>query len=51
MDDKEEFIQVRRNIKEIVKAKVRNNLRKNKPFRKKLGGRRMIKIKKAIKNR
>ncbi|CAG9863184.1 unnamed protein product [Phyllotreta striolata] len=47
-----EFKKLRRDLKEIVKAKVRNNLRKNKPFKKKLGGNRkkkVLRLKKAMK--
>ncbi|KAI4466963.1 nucleolar protein 8 [Holotrichia oblita] len=51
LDDRTEFKEVRRNIKEIVRAKVRNNQRKNKLFKKKLGGRRIARMKKALKNR
>lgn len=51
LDDKTEFKHIRRNIKEIVRAKIRNNQRKNKHIKKKLGGRKMVKFKKAIKNR
>jgi len=47
-----EFQKVRRDLKGIVKAKLRNNERKNKMFKKKLGGskrRKHIRIKKALK--
>nr|XP_023016881.1 nucleolar protein 8 [Leptinotarsa decemlineata] len=50
--EKTEFTKLRRNLKEIVKAKVKNNQRKNKLFKKKLGGSRkkkVIKLKKAMK--
>lgn len=48
--EESDFMQVRRNLKEIVRAKVRQNQRKNKPFKRKLGGRKkMIKIRKAMK--
>ncbi|KAJ8910786.1 hypothetical protein NQ315_015127, partial [Exocentrus adspersus] len=49
--DDSEFIKLRRNVKEIVRAKVRNNQRKNRPFKKKLGGnkkRKMLRIKKSL---
>lgn len=50
VEDSSEFSKVRRSLKEIVKAKVRNNQRKNKMFKKKLGGRKTrIKMKKAFK--
>ncbi|CAH1109780.1 unnamed protein product [Psylliodes chrysocephalus] len=52
LDEKTEFTKLRRDLKEIVKAKVRNNLRKNKPFKKKLGGNRkkkVLRMKKAMK--
>ncbi|XP_044266050.1 probable RNA-binding protein CG14230 [Tribolium madens] len=51
-EKKSEFSQQRRDIKDIVKAKVRNNQRKNNPFKKKIGGskrKKMIRIKKAMK--
>ncbi|EFA06490.1 probable RNA-binding protein CG14230 [Tribolium castaneum] len=51
-ENKSEFSQQRRDIKLIVRAKVRNNLRKNNQFKKKLGGnkrKKMIRIKKAMK--
>lgn len=51
-EEKTEFAKVRRDLKEIVKAKVRNNQSKKKPFKRKLGGskkRKMIRIKKALK--
>ncbi|KAL1501096.1 hypothetical protein ABEB36_006484 [Hypothenemus hampei] len=47
-----EFLAVRREVKGIVKAKVRNTVRKNKMFKKKLGGskrRKHVRIKKALK--
>lgn len=50
-EEKPEFMKLRRDLKEIVRAKVRNNQRKNRPFKKKLGGNRkkkMIRIKKAL---
>nr|XP_022911769.1 probable RNA-binding protein CG14230 [Onthophagus taurus] len=46
-----DFSTVRRNIKEIVKAKVKHNQKKNKMFKKKLGGKKLIKMKKALKRR
>ncbi|CAG9835348.1 unnamed protein product [Diabrotica balteata] len=52
LDENSEFTKLRRDLKGIVKAKVRNNLRKNKPFKKKLGGSRKkknIRMKKAMK--
>lgn len=50
LEELSEFAKLRRDLKHIVKTKVKNNQRKNKPFKKKLGGRKkMIKIKKAIK--
>lgn len=49
IEDKSEFVKLRRNLKEIVKTKVRNTQRKNKLFKKKLGGRKKrIKMKKAL---
>ncbi|ENN72821.1 hypothetical protein HUJ04_013388 [Dendroctonus ponderosae] len=47
-----EFVSVRRQVKEIVKSKVRNNERKIKMFKNKLGGskkRKHIRMKKALK--
>lgn len=52
LEDKTEFTKLRRDLKGIVKAKVRNNLRKNRPFKKKLGGSRkkkVLRMKKAMK--
>ncbi|XP_056645944.1 probable RNA-binding protein CG14230 [Diorhabda sublineata] len=52
LENNTEFTKLRRDLKGIVKAKVRNNLRKNKPFKKKLGGSRkkkVLRIKKAMK--
>lgn len=50
IEELSEFVKLRRDLKQIVRSKVKNNQRKNKPFKKKLGGRKkMIKIKKAIK--
>ncbi|KAG5897302.1 hypothetical protein JTB14_011465 [Gonioctena quinquepunctata] len=52
LEEKTEFTKLRRNLKEIVKAKVKNNQRKNKMFKKKLGGSRkkkVIRMKKAMK--
>ncbi|KAB0803847.1 hypothetical protein PPYR_00817 [Photinus pyralis] len=45
------FNTVRRNLREIVKGKVKNNLRKNRPFKRKLGGanKKRIQIKKVLK--
>lgn len=51
-EEKTEFAKVRRDLKEIVKAKVRNNQSKKKPFKRKLGGnkkRKVMRIKKALK--
>lgn len=50
--DDRDFTKLRRDLKEIVKAKVRNNQRKNRPFKKKLGGskkKKMLRIKRALK--
>lgn len=50
--DTKEFTQIRRDVKGIVKAKVKNSERKNKMFKKKLGGsrkRKHIRMKKALK--
>ncbi|KAK4884257.1 hypothetical protein RN001_000528 [Aquatica leii] len=48
--EQDNFKVVRRNLKEIVRAKVKNNLRKNRPFKKKLGGnKKRIKVKRALK--
>ncbi|XP_050312446.1 nucleolar protein 8 [Anthonomus grandis grandis] len=51
-EDKE-FAKIRRDLKGIVRAKVRNNERKNKMFKKKLGGgnkrRKHVRMKKALK--
>ncbi|XP_018579304.1 probable RNA-binding protein CG14230 isoform X2 [Anoplophora glabripennis] len=47
-----DFTKLRRDLKGIVKAKVRNNQRKNRPFKKKLGGskkKKMLRIKRALK--
>ncbi|KAF2900570.1 hypothetical protein ILUMI_05612 [Ignelater luminosus] len=49
VDDQDDFHKLRRNLKEIVRAKVKNNQRKNRPFRKKLGGKKRIKVKRALK--
>ncbi|CAH0552142.1 unnamed protein product [Brassicogethes aeneus] len=52
LEEKGEFTKLRRDLKEIVRSKVRNNQRKDKPFRKKLGGnkkRKNIRMKKALK--
>ncbi|KAJ8970060.1 hypothetical protein NQ317_012035, partial [Molorchus minor] len=52
-EKKTEFSKLRRDLKEIVKAKVRNVQRKNRPFKKKLGGskrKKMIRMKKALKD-
>lgn len=50
IEDKSEFVKLRRNLRGIVKTKVRNTQRKNKLFKKKLGGgKKRIKIKKALK--
>lgn len=46
-----EFSKIRAEVKNIVRAKVRNNLRKNKLFKKKLGGNKLkkkIRMKKAL---
>nr|CAI5818044.1 unnamed protein product [Callosobruchus analis] len=51
-DHNEDFGKVRRNVKEIVKAKIKNNQRKNRPFKQKLGGskrKKFIRMKKAMK--
>nr|CAH7727309.1 unnamed protein product [Callosobruchus chinensis] len=51
-DYTEDFCKVRRNVKEIVKAKIKNNQRRNRPFKQKLGGNRkkkFIRMKKAMK--
>jgi len=50
--DTKEFTKIRRDVKGIVKAKVKNSERKNKMFKKKLGGskqRKHIRMKKALK--
>lgn len=49
--EQENFNTVRRNLREIVKGKVKNNLRKNRPFKRKLGGanKKRIQMKKALK--
>lgn len=52
MEDKSEFTKSRRELKEIVRSKVRNVQQKKKPFKRKLGGskrRKDIRIKKALK--
>lgn len=49
VDDQDDFYKLRRNLKEIVRAKVKNNQRKNRPFKKKLGGKKRIKVKRALK--
>lgn len=52
MEDSSEFTKSRRELKKIVKMKVRNVLQKKKPFKRKLGGskrRKDIKLKKAMK--
>lgn len=52
MEDKSEFSKSRRELKEIVRTKVRNVQQKKKPFKRKLGGnkrRKNIKMKKALK--
>lgn len=50
VEENTEFSKVRGKLKEIIRAKVRNNQRKNKMFKKKLGGRKKrIKMKKALK--
>ncbi|KAJ3642318.1 hypothetical protein Zmor_025116 [Zophobas morio] len=46
------FVEQRRNLKHIIKAKIRNNNRKSNPFKKKLGGnkkKKNVRIKKALK--
>ncbi|RZC32688.1 RNA-binding protein, partial [Asbolus verrucosus] len=51
-EKKSEFMQLRKNLKYIIKAKVRNNKRRNKCFKKKLGGskkKKILRIKKALK--
>ncbi|VEN34181.1 unnamed protein product [Callosobruchus maculatus] len=48
----EDFCKVRRNVKEIVKAKIKNNQRRNRPLKQKLGGnkkKKFIRMKKAMK--
>lgn len=50
VEESTEFSKVRGKLKEIIRAKVRNVQRKNKMFKKKLGGRKKrIKMKKALK--
>lgn len=50
LEELSDFTKLRRDLKQIVKHKVKNNQRKNKPFKKKLGGsKKRIKIKKAMK--
>ncbi|KAF5283853.1 hypothetical protein FQA39_LY04673 [Lamprigera yunnana] len=50
LGEQEDFKNTRRNLREIVKSKVRNNLRKNEPFKRKLGGnKKRINIKRALK--
>lgn len=52
MEDQSEFAKSRRELKEIIKSKVRNVQQKKRPFKRKLGGskrRRDIRIKKALK--
>ncbi|KAK5648978.1 hypothetical protein RI129_003870 [Pyrocoelia pectoralis] len=51
LGEQENFQKVRRNLKEIVRAKVKNNLRKNRPFKRKLGGgnKKRVQVKKALK--
>ncbi|XP_066249162.1 probable RNA-binding protein CG14230 [Euwallacea similis] len=51
-DHSKEFSKLRRDVKGIVRAKVKNTERKNKMFKKKLGGskrRKQVRIKKALK--
>lgn len=49
-EEQTDFVKMRRNLKEIVRAKVRNVKRKNVMFKKKLGGhKKRMKIKKALK--
>ncbi|CAH1995183.1 unnamed protein product [Acanthoscelides obtectus] len=50
--DNEDFSNIRRSVKTIVKAKIKNNQRRNRPFKQKLGGNRkkkFIRMKKAMK--
>lgn len=50
IEELSEFTKLRRDLKQIVRTKVKNVQRKNKAFKKKLGGRKKsIKIKKAMK--
>ncbi|GLV40116.1 uncharacterized protein CBL_03736 [Carabus blaptoides fortunei] len=42
------FSETRKELKQIIRHKVRNNISKNRPFKKKLGRHKMIKVKKAI---
>ncbi|CAH1163914.1 unnamed protein product [Phaedon cochleariae] len=52
LEEKTEFSKLRRHLKEIVKAKVRNNQKKKQPFKKKLGGskrKKVMRLKKAMK--
>jgi len=49
LDDQGDFLTLRRNLKEIVRAKVKNNQRNNRPFKRKLGGKKRIRVKRALK--
>lgn len=50
LEELSEFSKLRKDLKQIVRTKVKKTQRKNTPFKKKLGGRKkMLKIKKAMK--
>lgn len=48
-DEQDDFSLMRRNLKLIARAKVRNTLRNNRPFKHKLGSKKRIKVKRALK--